>query len=293
MTKRIISNLVLLLLLFAYSLIHSLFIVQEVPEIANFIAASAMIIITSLAIFLLGIRRNKNNLEKKINFTVVIFLIFYFVVSYLIGLETGYLKNSHNLNILSVLDNMVVPATIIICTELFRYIIINSNNDRKFVLTLSTILIIFFELCLNIDLSVFINTSELLKVTTISIIPIISKNIVMSYLTYEIGIKPTLIYRLIMELYIFVVPVIPELGNYLTSIVGVTLPVCIYTKASQIINKYYNKEDINEKKKKTGFIDILVVVLLAIAFMVICRMLPYSALAETSNSIISIFNIGE
>ena len=295
MSKRVLSNIVLLLSLFGYSLAHRLYIVQNAPSIANFLATSFLILLTSLTIFLLGIKKDKiTPLKKKINITVLIFLIIYFVISYLIGLEMGYVKNTNSLNLLSILNNIFVPTTIITCTEIFRYIIINANKDRKFILSLSTILIILFELCLTNELSIFMSSKTFIEALTLSIIPIISKNIVLSYLTYETGIKPTIFYRLVMELFIFVVPATPKLGNYLTSIIGVTLPVCIFVKASQIIDKHYGRND-NEKKKKTGFVDVVVVGMLAVVFFVACKTLPSKAPAPAnlSNSIISVFNIGE
>lgn len=295
MSKRIVSNVILLLSLFGYSLVHRFYLVEIAPTIANFLATSFLILLTSLTIFLLGIKKDrKNPLKKKINVTVLVFLILYFIISYLIGLETGYAKNIDSLNLFSILNNIFIPTLIIICIELFRYIIINANKDRKFILILSTILIILFELCLTNDLLIFMNLESLVKALTLSIIPIISKNIVMSYLTYETGLKPILLYRLIMELYIFIVPIVPTLGNYLTSIIGVTLPVCIFIKSSQIIDKYYGRE-IEEKKKKTGVIDVIVVGMLGGIFFVACKTLPNRAPTPQSysNSIISVFNIGE
>ena len=295
MSKRIISNIILLLSLFSYSLVHRLYLVQNIPSMANFIATSFLILLTSLTILLLGFKKDKiNPLKKKVNITVIIFLVLYFAISYLIGLEGGYVANSNSLNLISILGNIFIPTIIIICTEIFRYIVINANKDRKFILSLSTILIIFFELCFTNDLKIFMNKETLVMALTLNIIPIISKNLALSYLTYETGLKPTLFYRLIMELSIFVVPMVPVLGNYLTSIIGVTLPVCIFIKASQIVDKYYGREEI-EKKKKTGFIDVIIVGMLAIVFFVACKTLPsrVPTPGNFSNSIISVFNIGE
>ena len=69
----------------------------------------------------------------------------------------------------------MLPIVIIICTELFRYVLIRGNKNNKIMTVLTTVVVILFELALNVK---GIDPSDLtgtFKITTALILPIISK----------------------------------------------------------------------------------------------------------------------
>jgi len=84
----------------------------------------------------------------------------------------------------------------------------------------------------------------------------IIKNIAVSYVTMNGGLKPVLLYRLIMDMYLIVAPIKPELGEYLTSVIGILVSV--------FITMYY----IGKISKKIGvlFVAIIAVGGLAVGY---------------------------
>ena len=64
------------------------------------------------------------------------------------------------------------------------------------------------------------------------------------------GLKPVLIYRLIMDMYLIVAPIKPELGEYLTSVIGILLPTFIYMYATRYVDDDIEVLDSFEEKKE-------------------------------------------
>lgn len=239
MSVKNIKNISLLLLLFLYALFYKLFLFNRVLQYAESISAGFIIIITFLSIYLFGFKKDKKNrLRKSIISTTVTNIILFFAISYGIGLMVGFLKNSYSLTFSSILDNVFAPIVIIICTELFRYVMIGSNKDNKLIMIFTTIVIIAFDLALNVRGINVNDVSGTFKTLTATILPIISKNIVLSYTTYYAGYLPGMIYRLVMDLYVFVMPIIPDFGDYINSMIGIALPFIIYIYSSRLVAEY-------------------------------------------------------
>ena len=60
-----------------------------------------------------------------------------------------------------------------------------------------------------------------------TVLPIIAREALCGFLSYRAGLRPTMIYKLAMVLYPFL-PIIPNLGDYIHSVLGVVVPFLIY-----------------------------------------------------------------
>ena len=86
------------------------------------------------------------------------------------------------------------------------------------------------------------------KIITLIIIPVITRNIAMNYTTGYIGIKPNLIFRFATELYIYLVPIVPDLGEYFDAMINIGLPVVFYVLSYRIIDDHINGIEYDFKK---------------------------------------------
>jgi len=285
MSKRTASNIIILLLLVAYIFVYRTVVMTDYLKDSEFITASVMVGIMSISILLLGFRKNKvNMLKKNIRFTTISLVILYFCVTYLIGLIVGFLKNSYSLALPTMINNIFPPFIIIICTEMLRYIFINANKDKKWALILGTFALTMLELSISVKTLVFTDYALLFKSVTLTILPIVSKNVVLSYLTYHEGYQTTLGYTLLMDLYVYIVPIIPDLGEYVNSIIGICLPVLMYVRASQITNEYYNGAEIQIGKRGFNLVDGLSLAGIVIVIGLMSKAFPYYVMGIGSAS---------
>ena len=85
--------------------------------------------------------------------------------------------------------------------------------------------------------------------------PAIFSNIAFSFITKKVGYKPVLFYCLIMELYDFVLPIVPDSSVYINTIIDIVLPSILCYTASSIFEKIQNaKVDTKTIKKKKPYL---------------------------------------
>ncbi|MBE6157215.1 MAG: signal peptidase I [Firmicutes bacterium] len=260
MKLKNVKNSVLLISFVLYIVIYKLFIVTNYLKYIEFISASALILFTAVAIAFYGYRKDKfTPLTKQVTIITIMQITLFFALSYGIGLIVGFLKNSYSLTFYSIMNNVFAPIFIIISTEVLRYVFINGNKKNIKIIIFFTILLIIFETVLNVKSINLNDLGETFKILTATILPIIMKNSILSYLTYNVGYKPALIYRLVMDLYIFVMPLLPNLGEYIESMIGICLPFLIYLFASRTIDESYNGVEYQFEKSVFQITDIPII----------------------------------
>lgn len=285
MSKRDFKNISLLIILLIYSIIYRLFIYKNMLGYSEAFSAALIILLTFLAIKFLGFQKNKKTkIKQYITNVTIITIILFFVLSYGIGLFVGFLSNSYSRTLSAIIGNTFFQFIIIIATEIFRYTILRANKDKKYVAVFTTIILIIFELVITLQ-PISLNDYEgLFRVITSTILPIISKNIVISYLVYNIGYVPGLIYRLVMDLYIYFMPIIPDLGDYLNSMLGIGLPFLIYLYASRTLNEYNNGVEREYGTETFKLIDVPFIAFMVVLICLISGFFPYYMIGIGSES---------
>ena len=250
--KKGVKNYGIILGILVYALFYFLLIARQIPNYAAIINGIFICIVTFAAYILYGFQKySLNDIRKKTIKEVGIALIVYFTIINILGVFTGYLKNSYSLEIIPIIKHTIVPLISVVALELFRYMYVSSNKDSIPRVLFGTLAIIVLDVTISyynfgsslVDLFVFLS---------VIVLPIIFKNAVLSYLSYHVGYHTGLLYVIPLALYKYFVPVIPDLGNYLTCIVNITLPSMIFIYASRMINDY-----LNEKENKLNILRIM------------------------------------
>ena len=241
--SRSIKNSILLTLLVVYVILYKLIIFNNFMKYSGLITASFLVVLLGISVKFLGFRKSKptvmsNNILKN----VIFYLIVTFILMYALGSVVGFLTNAYSRSFLVMIDNIFAPILIIIFIEFFRYVFISANNDKKVFIVLLTLVLIIFEVSTSIRVISF-NFDEFFKSFALIIVPSIIKNIVLSYLCFYIGYKVPIIYRLVMDVYGFIIPILPNLGDYITSVILITLPIVIYISSSGEIDRKIHKPD--------------------------------------------------
>ena len=115
-------------------------------------------IILAISYFLLGFEKKDNIYRKTLFKNVLIVLLTYFLVTYLLGLKIGFVKTIYNgLSNTNITKNIIPFILIVILSELIRFIFIDKSNKNKYLVTLSCIVFILFNISFNYKL--FNNTN--------------------------------------------------------------------------------------------------------------------------------------
>ena len=293
--RRRISNGVILSILFLYVLGYFLFIYKSADNYTSLVNGVFISFILFISYILYGFQKCEiNDIRSKIIKIVFFGILLYFTVIYLLGLFTGYGRNVFSSEIVSVIKNSLVPLITVIILELFRYIFISSNKDSKILIYLFSFLIILLDIEINY-VSIDGKLLDIFVYLTVSVLPIIFKNILLSYLSYQVGYHSNILYVVPLCLYTYVIPYKPNLGNYLTCVSGITLPSLLYIYSSRTIS-----DKLNDKKKnsvlriiKVVLFDIPLIVFFTIVIGLISGYFKYHLIGVNTSAIKPIVKRGD
>ena len=285
MSQRSMKNGIIALLFVAYIILYRLFIFTNYMKFAEIISASFLIVVLALAIKLLGFRKDKPSmLSKNIIKVTVFYLVLAFSVMYGLGLVVGFLHNAYSRNVFSLFDNMFVPIIIIIMVELIRYVVIWANKDKKVFIGIFTVLLILFELMIAVRTLNLNDIAATFNLSATIIVPVIVKNFILSYLCYHVGYKVPLVYRLVMDTYLFIVPIIPDIGDYVNSMILLSVPFLIYITAFPMIDDRSSKSEPVLNVDNFSFLNIPIIILLVLLVSLISGFFPLYMIGIGSDS---------
>lgn len=188
----------------------------------------AFIAVLGIATFLLiGFQKNKSIIEKDVILSLIIYLLIYYFSTYILGLFFGFTRNAYSTTFINIFKNILPVILLILAVEILRYIV-NTRfklNNKLLVVSCITFIIVSNTITFSDLIDSSMNISRWIEQLGLYIIPSVLSNIFLTYLSSKVGYKSSIIYRLIMELPLYLIPIFPNFGNYLESILRVTLPV--------------------------------------------------------------------
>ena len=255
------------------------------------------ILLIAISIPLIGYQKNKSMIEKDVILSIIAFIIFYYLVTYIIGYFTGFTKSIYAHDFKTILYNIFPVIMLIISSEVLRYIINSKSSNKMYLIFLS---FLAFTLMLNtLTISDLVHahlsdTSSVIEQLGLFIIPSIMTNILMTYLSIKVGYKSAIVYRLIMELPLYVIPIFPNFGNYIESVIRITIPVLFFLWLYKKIEKSKVKKIvIIEKKRLISLFGINIILLCAILIYFISGLFRMQALVIATGSMAPSINVGD
>ncbi len=164
---------------------------------------------------------------KQILKIVITCLLFYFVFIYVAGLFTGFAKTIYTFNFNNFIYNIIPTIIYIILMECIRTIYINKSNNNKIIIILSCIIFILYDSFSKYYLYDFKVSDELYEYIGLIVLTSIARNIFLTILCSKSNVINCVIYRIITEIYIFLVPIVPNFGPYINSVLEIALPLII------------------------------------------------------------------
>ena len=292
--KQNTYNFIICSILLIYNMIYRFIILNYYKSEEAIVTSGLLIILFIFSVLMYGFSKSGlNTAKKKATIVTVVIVIIGVAVTYALGAFIGFLRNGYSQSIRNIVRNTFGPIFTIIFMELFRYNFIRANKNKfKFVILITALLTI-----LEIQMSIATNIKwDILQgyiaVTSI-VIPRIARNMLLSYMSYKIGYQPCLIYRLILELYIYLVPYLPNFGDYLNSMFGLMVPMIVFTYVSTIIDEH--EEGIKQEfiAQKSRLVEVPMYLVIFIFIALISRVFPIFMIGIGSESMTGVINKGD
>lgn len=270
---------------------------------SNIITRSILsIIMLCFSIFIRKLfkRRKPASINKKqVTILMIIFALIYVGIFYLLGLYFGFTKSKVILSFWSI-TRFIIPLTIIIVSaEIIRKVLLQQKTTiriKKKQINISPILtyiaMVLIDLVIYTGVYDLTNLDDFLTAVGFVLFASLSSNLLYNYISVRYDNKGIIIYRLITTLFVYIIPVSPDVYIFFRSFLRMLYCYIIYI----ILEKQLSKNDfaVSYSEKKRNFIgNIILFTTMTLLIMLISCQFHFGILVIGSRSMTGTINKGD
>lgn len=279
-----------------YSLEIILIGIISILAIFQFDFATKLFVAAILLIYFFVIRKVLIKREmlsinsKSVIYMMLFFGIIYLGIYYFTGIFTGFYKSTIKFSIWAIRDFIIPIALIIILTEKIRFILLSQKVKGTKLLTL--IITVLIDITLYSKIYDITKLNDFLAFIGFIVFSSISSNLLFNYISKKYGSNSIILYRLITTLYLYIIPITPDVYIFFRTVFRIIYPYIIYATLDYSFSKETAQaieEDSKARKLGTtiaAFISILIVCLVSNKF-------QYGILVIATGSMTGTINKGD
>ncbi|MDR0856721.1 MAG: signal peptidase I [Clostridiales bacterium] len=180
-----------------------------------------------VAVLLVGYERNRNRYERKTIATTVMFAALYTALAFMCGMLIGFVKPIYSHAFPTMVKNVLPVLLIIVTTEFLRYTIVRKGAASKMVVFTAILAFILLDITTATGRLTAQDTQGIVKFVLTTVIPSVSKNLLLTYLALKSGYLSGILFRLLLELQIFLFPIVPDFGDYIGTVLKTVYPLVL------------------------------------------------------------------
>lgn len=260
-------------------------------ESSGRIVSSILLPLLAAVSWLLIKKREALSINKReITLLSFVFGVVFLMLYYLTGLPFGFVKNIYVLNLKNFFS-FILPITLTaVASEVFRYVI--RQQDDRLSDVLSYFACVFTEALIYGNIYYVNSFNRFMDFMGLTLFPAIIGNLLYHYLTKRYGMAPNIIYRLIVTLYLYIIPVVPAMADSLFSLYSIAFPIVIYA----FIDALYERKKRYALEKKNPFtvpITAISAIIMIALVMLISNQFRFGALVIATPSMTGELNVGD
>lgn len=282
-------------ILLAILLFFNVFVLRTFNLVWVFIGLLGFLI---ALLFLVKYKKPSKQKNKTLYYIVIGGCLVVQIAFYIWGLFTGF-STSYNVFYRNYLSKIHILGVFLIVaiTEMIRYLILlNYNYNKKdkkkyiarFIMIFNYVLIDYMLLGKICD---FTSRYDLVNTLLTFVIPSITKNLFLDYTSQKYGYITNYWYRLIMDLYLYFIPIEPNINLFIKTVIISVLPYFLYVILENVFGN--KKRTARKDKKKNISVNIVSLVILAVLVYLISCQFTYSMIAVGSESMQGTINKGD
>lgn len=234
--------------------------------------------------FFLGFEKDRHRNTKDIIFDVIIFLIIFFIIYYILGIFIGFARTDNYYTYVG-LKSFIIPTIItIILKEILRYNMLKKSEESKLFIIITTALFIFLDVTNPIYYNRSSSGYDMLILIALTVLPAISTNILCSYIALKTGYKPNMLYLLVIDLYQYLIPIIPNPSEYIASIIQLIVPVILFYRLYIGFKKAKDEDLERSYNKKDSWVLIIPIIVIIVSVYFTSGSFHYHAVAIATGS---------
>ena len=219
--------------------------------------------------FIFGFEKDRHRYIKDIIINMTIIFMISFIIYYIFGIFIGFYKPNNFFNFYGIRTFIVPYIVMIIAREYLRLQILNKTDKSKILTVITCILFIALELSVAFANSTFNTNYNIFIFIALTVLPVISNNIVCTYIAKKVGYKPNIFWLLISGLYSVSLPIVPNVGPYIQSLIKFLFPFVLMYNVYSFFEKRARDVPISYVKKRIYIeIPILALIVFTLAYFV-------------------------
>lgn len=256
---------------------------------------SIISVLSALLVILIcnfGIKKDNNYLKGFTIRTVISYTMIFIILIYGLGIILGFARSYLVLDVKREILNIIPITIILVLSELLKKVAFSRCFDNTKIIIMFTTLIAAVLVLYEINIGALQSAEDKFIFLCTIILPIMAQEFVCSYMTYKVSWIPSLIYKLVLNLYVYLLPIIPNLGDYLYSVFTFVLPFVIYFSVNKMVIKYEKIK--GEFKKAYRYVHLIPLSLIIIIMvLLISGIFKYKLVAIASDSMKPVFARGD
>ena len=206
--------------------------------------------------FVFGFERSNNRYNKETIINLLIVILTCFILYYLSGLIIGFVKTEQLVNSYGFINFLFPFSLTLVLKEILRFNILKKGENNKVLLILTIVMFILFDVTFNLK-NGFIGTrySKFLFLA-LTLLPSISRNVTATYIAKKVSFIPNILWLLIVNLYANIIPIVPNTGSYIRSLIMFLFPIVVFYTIYMFFKNRKMEKPLNYIKDKYRLLGI-------------------------------------
>ncbi len=284
--KLLIFDIVLLVILILNGLILNI--------LSNYYYMDVFLVLLLIAFkFLFGFEKDRHRYIKDIITNLFIIFMISFIAYYILGIFTGFYKTTNYYSLYGIGTFVIPYILMIIFREYLRFQMLNKVEKSKLLVVITCVLFILLEISARITVNSFNTNYNIFMFVSLTVLPIISNNILCTYIAKRVGYKPNIFWLLIANLYTVLLPIAPNVGLYITCLIQVLFPFVLMYNIYSFFAKRAKDIPISYIKKRVYIEIYFLALLVAILAYFVSGYFRFYAIAVATGSMRPNLNVGD
>ena len=257
-----------------------------------------LLALTSIGLyFLYKPQKRKERFTNEILVILIVSVLLYYSITFLVGLFWGVYYTPYSKSLLGIIRNIILGLILIVSIENIRNVFVRNYAYHKVILLLVPIVCLCLELPSLVSFYTSKSTADWLNISLNVFLPCLTKNLLLTYINYKSTVKLSALYQLLMIMPTYIIPILPNLGEFFYIVVNIMFPVVIGLVIYKIINisdfSIDNSRSLNFSKVGSKAITAALILFIVIVLYLTSNMFRFTALAIGSNSMKGAINKGD
>ena len=253
-----------------------------------------LLIADFLFFLILGFEKDNKRLKKEVTFEVFICTIIFLLFYYIFGVFISFAYTDDYLTIYGI-EKIILPLLLtIVFKEDLRKSLLTKCGDSKFLMIYTVLIFILIDISSSLSIIKINDSYNIFLFIALTLLPSISRNIFATYVSKNVGTNPIILYLIIMTLYEYIIPIVPNPNRYLKSIIDFIIPIIMLVRVIKVVDKYSDKDyeiERNYNKLRVAYLIIPIFITSLVVYLV-SGYFKYYAIAIASGSMKPVFDRG-